>query len=194
MVGVDVVVVRILGGFRAWEDGIDAVLASGVPAVVVSGEQAPDAELMDRSNVPAGIALQTHVYLAQGRHGKPCQPSFLPERHRADDRLRVRAAGDPSQLGRPSNGRRRMTTGRMLTARPSQCSSTRAQQLAGNTAYVESLCQAIESTGGRALPLYCASLRTPAAELLDTLAGADAMVVTVLAAGGAVPATVGAGG
>ena len=42
----DVVVVRFLGGYRAWEDGIDAVAASGVPAVVVSGEQAPDAELM----------------------------------------------------------------------------------------------------------------------------------------------------
>ena len=70
----------------------------------------------------------------------------------------------------------------------------RAQQLAGNTAYVESLCRAIESAGGRALPLYCASLRTPAPELLETLTTADAMVVTVLAAGGAVPATVGAGG
>ena len=44
------------------------------------------------------------------------------------------------------------------------------------------------------MPLYCASLRTPAPELLETLTTADAMVVTVLAAGGAVPATVGAGG
>ncbi len=62
----DVVVVRILGGYRAWEDGIDAVLASGVPTVVVSGEQSPDADLTERSSVPAGIAVQTHVYLAQG--------------------------------------------------------------------------------------------------------------------------------
>ena len=29
--GVDVVVVRILGGYRAWEDGIDAVLAAPAP-------------------------------------------------------------------------------------------------------------------------------------------------------------------
>ena len=40
----DVLVVRILGGYRSWQDGIDTVLASGVPTVVVSGEQAPDAE------------------------------------------------------------------------------------------------------------------------------------------------------
>ena len=66
LAGADVVVVRILGGYRAWQDGIDAVLASGVPAVVVSGEQAPDADLTERSTVPAGIAVQAHVYLAQG--------------------------------------------------------------------------------------------------------------------------------
>ena len=66
----------------------------------------------------------------------------------------------------------------------------RAQQLAGNTAYVEALCAAIEDAGGRALPLYCASLRTAEPELMAELARADAMVVTVLAAGGARPATV----
>lgn len=69
----------------------------------------------------------------------------------------------------------------------------RAQQLAGNTAYVEALCQAIERAGGRALPVYCASLRTAESALLDTLAAADAMVVTVLAAGGVKPAAASAG-
>ena len=34
--GADVVVVRILGGFRAWEDGIATVVASGILAVVES--------------------------------------------------------------------------------------------------------------------------------------------------------------
>lgn len=70
----------------------------------------------------------------------------------------------------------------------------RAQQLAGNIAYVDALCTAIEDHGGNALPVYCASLRTAPPELLETLAAADAMVVTVLAAGGAIPAAVGAGG
>ncbi len=69
----------------------------------------------------------------------------------------------------------------------------RAQQLAGNTAYIEALCAAIEQAGGRALPVYCTSLRTPEPELLDLLGTADAMVVTVLAAGGARPATATAG-
>jgi len=34
--GVDLAVVRILGGYRSWQDGIDAVTSSGVPAVLVS--------------------------------------------------------------------------------------------------------------------------------------------------------------
>ena len=64
--GVDVVVLRLLGGYRVWQDIIDAVVASGVPAVVVSGEQAVDAELMGRSTVAAGVAVQAHLYLAHG--------------------------------------------------------------------------------------------------------------------------------
>src|SRR5690606_12788183 len=61
----------------------------------------------------------------------------------------------------------------------------RAQQLAGNTVYIDALCTAIEHAGGRALPVFCTSLRTPEPDLLDLLGTADAMVVTVLAAGGA---------
>ena len=188
--GVDVVVVRILGGFRAWEDGISSVVASGVPAVVVSGEQAPDADLMDRSTVPAGIALQAHVYLAQGGVENLRQlHAFL------SDTVLMTGIGFEPPVSTP-------TWGVLERAAPAEIGDGptvavlfyRAQQLAGNTAYVESLCEAIESAGGRALPLYCASLRTPAPELLETLTTADAMVVTVLAAGGAVPATVGAGG
>mgnify|MGYP002135274477 CR=1 FL=1 len=36
------------------------------PTVVLSGEQTPDADLMSHSTVPAGVALQAHIYLAQG--------------------------------------------------------------------------------------------------------------------------------
>ena len=70
----------------------------------------------------------------------------------------------------------------------------RAHQLAGNTAFVHSLSDAIEDLGGRALPIFCSSLRVPDATLLDTLRQADSLVVTVLAAGGLRPADVGAGG
>ena len=68
LAGVDLVVVRLLGGRQAWEAGLDALLAPSQPrpVVVLGGEQAPDAQLMALSTVPVGVAAQAHLYLAQG--------------------------------------------------------------------------------------------------------------------------------
>ena len=66
LAGVDAVIVRILGGRRAWEAGLDAVLDSGLPVVVLGGELTPDAELMELSTVPAGVVAEAHAYLANG--------------------------------------------------------------------------------------------------------------------------------
>ena len=63
---VDLVVVRILGGRRMWEEGLDALLAGPRPVVVLGGEQHPDAELMELSTVPAGVCAEAHAYLAHG--------------------------------------------------------------------------------------------------------------------------------
>jgi cobaltochelatase CobN len=186
--GVDLAVVRILGGYRAWQDGIDAVTSSGVPAVLVSGEQAADAELTDRSTVPAGIAVQTHLYLAHGGVDNLRQlHAFL------SDTVLMTGYGFGPPVPSPTWG---------VSDRPAIDTDGptiavlyyRAQQLAGNTGYVEALCRAIENAGGRALPVYCASLRTAEPEMLELLGAADALVVTVLAAGGAIPATATAGG
>ena len=188
LLDVDVAVVRILGGYRAWQPGIDMVIASGVPTVLVSGEQAADAELTDRSTVPAGTALQAHIYLAHGGVDNLRQlHAFLC------DTVLMTGFGFAPPAETPTWG---------VLERPDSSNTGptiavlyyRAQHLAGNTGYVEALCRAIEAAGGRPLPVYCASLRTAEPELLDTLRQADAMVVTVLAAGGVTPATAAAGG
>ena len=70
----------------------------------------------------------------------------------------------------------------------------RAHHVAGNTGFVHALADAVEAAGGRALPVFCSSLRTAEPALIDTLRAADAIVVTVLAAGGSLPAAAGAGG
>jgi cobaltochelatase CobN len=189
--GVDVVVVRILGGFRAWEDGIDEVLARGIPAIVVSGEQAPDADLVDRSSVPAGIALQTHIYLAQGGVDNLRQlHAFL------SDTVLMTGVGFEPPVSTPTWGvlERPAPEGGSAGSPRIAVLFYRAQHLAGNTGYVEELCRAIESAGGTPVPVYCASLRTAEPGLLELLGTVDAMVTTVLAAGGATPAAVGAGG
>ena len=66
LAGATAVVVRILGGRQAWEDGLDAVAASEVPMIVLGGEVTPDAELMQLSTVAAGVVAEAHAYLAHG--------------------------------------------------------------------------------------------------------------------------------
>ncbi len=188
--GVAIAVVRLLGGTRAWEDGLAALLGKGVPVVVLSGEALPDADLMRRSTVPVGVATQAHGYLAEGG------PDNLTELHAfLTDTLLLTGFGFEPPRSTPAWG--------VLERKPIEDASYRptiavlyyrAHHVAGNTAFVEALCSAVEQSGGRALPIYCASLRTPDADLLETLGTADALLVTVLAAGGNRPAGASAGG
>ncbi|MFD0686164.1 cobaltochelatase subunit CobN [Actinomadura fibrosa] len=186
--GADLVVVRLLGGRRAWEEGLDALLAGPRPVVVLSGEQAPDAELMELSTVPAGVSAEAHAYLAHGG------PANLGELYRfLSDTVLLTGHGFAPPEPTPTWG--------VLERDAADGDGPligvlyyRAHHLAGNTAFVEALCAAIEAKGGRALPVFCASLRTADDALLETLGRADALVVTVLAAGGTRPATAGAGG
>jgi len=189
--GVDVAVVRILGGYRSWQDGIDAVVGKGIPTVVISGEQAPDADLMSHSTVPAGVALQTHVYLAQGGVANLEQlHAFL------SDTLLMTGFGFAPPEATPTWGVLECPAGNVTSNDGPRVAVLfyRAQHLAGNTAYVGALCHAIDAAGGQPVPIYAASLRTPEPDLLELLGTVDALVTTVLAAGGAVPATVTAGG
>ncbi|MFE0627343.1 cobaltochelatase subunit CobN [Streptomyces sp. NPDC058864] len=186
--GADLVVVRLLGGRRAWEEGLDALLAGTRPVVVLTGEQAPDAQLMELSTVPVGIAAEAHAYLA---HGGPANLDQLARF--LSDTVLLTGHGFEPPASAPSWGRleRAATaTGGPLVA----VLYYRAHHMSGNTAFVEALCTAIEHAGARALPLYVASLRAPEPELLDALRGVDAVVTTVLAAGGTRPADASAGG
>src|SRR3954454_22785154 len=185
--GAELVVVRLLGVRRQFEEMLAPLLAGPAPVVVLGGEQLPDAELMALSTVPMGVATEAHGYLAQGG------PDNLVQLHRfLSDTVLLTGEGfeppsvapDWGVLDRSSSG-----TGPRVAVL-----YYRAHHLAGNTAFVESLCTAIEDGGGQALPVFTSSLRTVSDELLATLRTADALVVTVLAAGGSRPATAQAGG
>src|SRR5580692_7101559 len=62
----DLVVLRLLGGRRAWPEGVDALAATGIPLVALGGEATPDADLMALSTVPAGVAADAFGYLREG--------------------------------------------------------------------------------------------------------------------------------
>ncbi|SED41416.1 cobaltochelatase CobN subunit [Amycolatopsis tolypomycina] len=185
--GVRIVVVRILGTPRTWQDGLDTLRASGAHVVVLGGEQTPDAELMKLSTVPIGIAAEAHAYLAQGG------PANLTQLHRfLSDTLLLTGDGFEPPAAQPAWG---------VLERPSRGDGPvigilyyRAHHLSGNTAFVHALADEIEAAGGRALPIYCASLRTREPEMMAELASVDALLVTVLAAGGTRPSEAGAGG
>ncbi|MFF9049282.1 cobaltochelatase subunit CobN [Streptomyces parvulus] len=187
--GVSLVVVRLLGGLRAWREGLDLLLADGRPVVVLSGEQAPDAQLMEASTVPVGLAAEAHAYLAHGGPGNLEQLArFL------SDTVLLTGHGFEPPTPAPTWGPLERTP------RPDADGPTvavlyyRAHHMSGNTDFVHALCDAVENAGGRPLPRYVASLRAPEPELIDDLRAADAIVTTVLAAGGTRPAEASAGG
>ncbi len=188
--GADLVVVRILGSVRSWQEGLDRVLAHGVPVVVLGGEQTPDAELMSHSTVPLGTAAEAHRYLAYGG------PANLAALHAfLSDTVLLGGEGFDPPTELPEWG---------LSERPAPERDGlprvgilyyRAHQASGNTRFVHDLADAVDATGEAvAVPLYCSSLRGAPADLLATLGTLDALVVTVLAAGGTRPAAASAGG
>ncbi len=188
----DLIVARILGSAQSLCSGFARIRGEGQPMVVLGGEQAPDASLMELSTIPMGIAADAHVYLAQGG------PENLAQLHAflSDTVLLTGEGFEPpvaqpvwGELPRPglaalADGRVRPRVGILFY---------RAQQTAGNVAYVHALADAVDVAGGVGVPIFAASLRDAPADLLAHLGTLDALVTTVLAAGGTRPATASAG-
>ncbi|MDX6235686.1 MAG: cobaltochelatase CobN, partial [Kribbellaceae bacterium] len=193
--GVEVIVVRLLGGRRAWEEGLDAVTSSGIPTVVLSGEAAPDAELMSLSTVPAGAVTEALAYLREGGSENLANlAGFL-----RDTLLLTGEAFDPPR-SLPTYGVR---AGRTITDDDRPVVGIvyyRAHEISGNTAFVDALAEAVEAAGAQPLPVFCGTLRglDPSsdenAELFALLEKCDVLVTTLLAAGGTIAADASAGG
>jgi cobaltochelatase CobN len=180
--GVSLVVVRLLGGRRAWE-GLDALLAEATVPVVLLGGEGLDAELTALSTVPPGVVSDAAAYFREGGVDNLRELfAFL------SDTVLLTGHGFAAPTTLPLygvHGRRARIEGRPTVG----VVFYRAHELSGNTAFVDVLCDAIEAKGGNALPVYVASLRPypdgRIAAVTELLAGqVDALVVTVLAGGG----------
>ena len=180
---------RILGSPKSLCSGFARIRGEGQPMVVLGGEQAPDAALMEMSTVPMGVAAEAHVYLAQGG------PENLRQLHAflSDTVLLTGVGFDPPAeqpaWGVPADRLRAASSAAPAGGHPLLPGPVHG----GNTAYVEALADAVDAAGGVGVPIFATSLRDAPADLLDYLGTLDALVTTVLAAGGTRPATASAG-
>ena len=194
----DLVVLRLLGGRQAWPQGVAALTAAlaaaGRPLVALGGEATPDAELMALSTVPAGVATEALGYLREGG------PENLRELARfLSDTIFLTGEGFDPPRPMPAYGIHQGPGPAPADGPVVAVVFYRAHELSGNTAFVDTLCAALAEHGAKPLPIFCGSLRRDSlggdspggdspggadAGLAALLAPAQAVITTVLAAGG----------
>ncbi|MGW5876360.1 cobaltochelatase subunit CobN [Nocardiopsis terrae] len=186
----DLVVVRLLGSSHDLWPGLAAVRERGTPLVVLSGEQQPSAELMEHSTVPIGLATEAHRYLAEGG------PANLARLHAfLSDTVLLTGEGFEPPAALPAWGFAERESPRDPELPKVGILYYRAHQAGGNTAFAHALADAVDATGRAVgVPVFAGSLRSAPDDLYEALRGLDALIVTVLAAGGSVPASASAGG
>ena len=195
--GARVVLCRILGGRRGWQEGFDALRERcqqrGIALLALGGERDPDAEMTALSLAPSGAVAQAGEYLRHGDVDNVEQllrfladtflfegHGFEPPREVADLGVYVPGAGDVElETALAGLDPDRPTIGICFY---------RSHRLTGNTDFVDGLCAAIEAAGGNALAVWSYTLRrdadgrVAALELID--GHVDALVTTMLATGG----------
>ncbi len=191
--GVAMVVIRLLGGIRAWDGPFQELQAEcvrrAIPLVAVGGEATPDAELAAASTAPAGLVAEAHRYLAAGGPTNTEQlfrflsDTVLLTGHGFEPPVELPRYGvwDGAGIGRPDVVRDpdKPLIGVVFY---------RAHLVAGNTTYVADLCQAIEEAGADALAVYTYSLRADADGGVPALAlcgehRIDTLITSIFAAG-----------
>ncbi|HEY7063918.1 MAG TPA: cobaltochelatase subunit CobN [Chloroflexota bacterium] len=174
-----VVVVRLLGGKRAFEPGFAELearcRAAGVPLVACPGDQQPDIDLAAACTAPPEVVQTVFAYLLHG--GVANLRNLLA--YLADRLLGVPNPYDPPRelpwegLYRPDEPDglelsdylarhvqpHRPTLGLLFY---------RAHWMSGNLAFVDALIRSAEAEGANVLPVYCYSLKDETAEAAGT--------------------------
>ena len=194
--GARVVLVRLLGGRRAWPEGVarlrERCARDGVPLVLLGGEAEPDAELAELSTAPGGVVSEAFAYLRHGGVENTAQLfRFLA------DTLAREGHGFAAPVALPDLGLYVPGVGDVDAERmqldPSRPTVGlvfyRSHRVTGNTVFVDALAAAIEAAGANVICAWAYSLRPDAdgrVPVLEQLDGrVDALVTTVLASGGA---------
>jgi cobaltochelatase CobN len=168
--GASMVLVRLLGGRRAWQEGFArlalACRRSHIPLLAWSGEQHADAELTAASTAPAALVGEAFEYLCHG--GVENLKNFLLF---LSDTLLMTGYGFEPPVPLPESGlyhpawpeqvalveylRQYWDPGRPAVG----VLFYRTHWMSGNREFVDALVQAIEQHGCNVLPVFCYSLR-----------------------------------
>jgi cobaltochelatase CobN len=195
--GAKVVVIRVLGGRRGWQGGVDRLAErckqQDIALIALGGEARPDAEMTALSTVPTGAVAQVGEYLLSGDVDNVEQllrflaDTFLLEGFGFDPPTAV------ADLGIYLPGRGDVTLEQALAEKRSRptvgIAFYRSHRLSGNTEFVDELCAAIERAGGHPLPIWSYTLRRDQTSgrvaALDLIGEhVDALITTMLATGG----------
>jgi cobaltochelatase CobN len=167
--GASLVLVRLLGGRRAWEDFTNIAAycrRAGIPFLAWSGEQHADAELTAASSAPAAIVGEAFEYLCHGGVDNLRQLLLF-----LSDTLLMTGYGFEPPMPLPEYGiyhpafsehvalehylQQRWKAGRPAIG----VLFYRAHYVSGNREFIEALIEAIERQDCNVLPIFCYSLR-----------------------------------
>ncbi|MBW3574543.1 MAG: cobaltochelatase subunit CobN [Actinobacteria bacterium] len=190
--GASLVVVRLLGGADAWEEGFAALRkrcrAAGVPLVALGGEAEPDPDLLAASTVPTGVASEAHRYLAAGGPANVAQLLRFLSDTVAMTGLGFNPPAPVADVGVWDGA----GLGAGVERRPDRPLVAvifyRAHLVAGNTTYVRELCAALDVAGADAVAIWTYSLRQDAEGRVPALdrcrdLGVDLIITSTRAAG-----------
>ena len=150
-------------GAAAWPEGFDELRAGcvrrGIPLLAFGGEAGPDAEMTRLSTVASATVTEAFAYLVNGGPG-----NFEHLLRFVADTVLLEGYGfdPPRQI--PSFGMWRAPRARDHDRPLIGVVFYRAHLVAGNTRFVDDLCDGVEAAGGDALAIWCYSLRDQAAE------------------------------
>ncbi len=176
------VMVRLLGGRRAWPEGLEELRRRcgelEIPLLAFGGEAEPDAELTALSTAPSGTVAEAFEYLRHGGVGNTANLLRF-----VADTVLVEGYGFelPLELSELGVYHPKLSEGTSLEDLLSLHNADRptvgvifyrTHWMSGNTAFVDALVDALDRAGANALPVYCYSLRAgeggevPALEML----------------------------
>ncbi len=168
-----VIILRLLGGRAYWPYGLevvrDVVAETGAALIVLPGDDRPAPDLISHSTVPLTVANQLWRYLNQGgvenmangllwvcdrlldTQYHPPEPQEIPKVG-VYPYARLALTPSPSPSGRGELEVPKAKIGLIFY---------RAHYLAGNTAPIDALCNALEQRRLEPMPLFVSSLQDP---------------------------------